>query len=186
MTELLQPIETVLVLGGILLFTIGYTLAPLIYHKEIRWLLAFPLWVAAKLEKWSQKQISFPVLLVFIFTVNSLSLLADFYSGKITGLPLVFAIWTGINIGVVTFHTLKGKFYFSALFNPVALLELPAVFITFALALRMNLLGLDPTIFAPLPFEQSLNTFTRLVLPLLGLAAVIEAALIRLAQRFQE
>ena len=187
MKELLLPINFQLVLAGMVFFFFGYALAPLVYHKQIKPLTAFPLWIAAKLEKESQAKWNPYLLFLFIFVLNSISLSIDFVSGFVFFLPILLAIWTGLNVGVVTFHTLKGTFYYAALFNPVALFELPAVFCTFALALGLNIResGLE-ILNLNSDLSLYLNTFLWLVLPLLLIAAVVEAVFIHWAQKMEQ
>lgn len=187
MSELFLPLQLQLLLAGMLFFFIGYALAPLAYAKKIKWLTAYPLWVAEKLESWTKKKINPYILFVFILSVNTTSLTLDFLSGWAPGLPILFAVWTGLNVGVITFKTLKGEFYYTALINPVALLELPAVFITFALAFGINakilFLNVPGTDF---DFQLYLNSFIWLVLPLLLIAAFVETALIHWSQKIEQ
>ncbi len=187
MSDLFLPVRLQLVFTGMVFFFVGYAAAPWIYHKKVKWLLVFPLWIAEKLESWSKKKINAFGLFLFIFGVNNISLTLDLLSGFILFLPILFAVWTGLNIGVVTFHSLKGEFYFAALVNPVALIELPAVFITFALALSYNLQLLEWG--GKEFFWQTatyLHSYLGIVLPLLFVAAVIETALIHWAQKIQD
>ena len=51
---------------------------------------------------------------------------------------LIFSIYLGINLGVVMYHTLKGKHFYLSLFNPVALIELPAAWLSFAMAIQFS------------------------------------------------
>ena len=187
MSGLFLPVRIQLVFVGMVFFFSGYAAAPWIYHKKIKWLLAFPLWIADKLKTWSEKKINVYGLFFFIFGVNSISLTLDFLSGFILFLPILFATWTGLNIGVVTFHSLKGEFYFAALLNPVALLELPAVFITFALALGYNMQLLEWSAEGLFwKFDTYLHSYLWIVIPLLFISAVVETALIHWAQKIEE
>jgi len=187
MSELFLPIRLQLVLAGMVFFFAGYALAPWVYFKKIKWLLTFPLWIAEKLEKWSKKEINPYLMFIFIFSVNTFSLTIDFISGLVLFLPILFALWTGLNIGIVTFHTLKGEFYYAALLNPVAMIELPAVFITFALALGYNLqlmeLSGQDTSWG---FDTYLHSYIWIVIPLLLISAVVETFFIHWAQKMEE
>ncbi len=187
MSALFLPVRLTLVLAGMVFFFVGYAAAPWVYHKNIKWLVAFPMWMSVKLEAWSKKKINVYGLFLFIFGVNSISLTIDLLSGYILFLPVLFAAWTGLNIGVVTFHSLKGEFYFAALLNPVAMLELPAVFITFALALGYNLQLLQGS---GAEFSWKVNIYLHsylwIALPLLFIAAIIETAFIHWAQKIQD
>ncbi len=175
-------------LFSMVLFFIGYTLAPMIYFKNIKTLLAYPLWIARKLDKLANKEWKFVLLFLFIFGINAFSLFVDLLSGKVPGLPFIFAIWTGLNIGVVTYHSLEGKFYYASLFNPVALFELPAAFIAFALAIQYNFVLLNYSVLGKLPSDFNLyfNSFVYVVLPLLLIAGIIETFAIKMAQKIEK
>lgn len=187
MNEILQPVDLRLFLVGILFVVLGYALAPYIYHKKIKWLVFYPLWMAEKIKNWSERDWNPYVLFLLIFCLNTISLSVSFYSGKLLFLPIFFAVWTGLNVGIITFHTLEGSYYFLALLNPVAALELPAMFIAFALALGYNTqllhMGVVPV---PLDFSIYLKTFVMLVLPLLFIAGVLETALIKWTQKMEK
>lgn len=187
MSDLFLPVRLQLVFAGMVFFFSGYAAAPWVYHKKIKWLLAFPLWMAAKLEIWSRKKVNHFGLFLFIFGLNSISLTLDLLSGYIVFLPVLFAAWSGLNIGVVTFHSFKGEFYFAALMNPVALIELPAVFITFALALSYNLQQLQ---WSGTEYDWKAETYWHsylgIVFPLLFIAAIIETVLIHWAQKMED
>lgn len=186
--QALQLISTRLFLISMVLFFIGYTVAPWVYYKNIKILLAYPKWLGKKLDKLASKRWHFLSLLIFLVSINSLSLFIDLISGFVPGLPVLFAIWTGFNIGVITYHTLVGKFYFSSLLNPVALFELPAAFITFSLALQYNCILIQCRWADQLPqtFSAYFNAFVWIVIPLLIIAGLIETAAIKLAQRIEE
>ncbi len=187
MNEILQPLDLRLFLAGILFVFLGYAVAPFIYHKKIKWVVSYPLWIAEKLKVWSERDWNAYLLFLFIFCLNTISLSVSFYSGKFLFLPILFAVWTGLNVGIITFHTLEGSYYFLALLNPVAILELPAMFVAFALALGYNAqllhMGVVPV---PLDFSIYMRTFLLLVLPLLFIAGVIETALIKWTQKLEK
>jgi len=166
-----------------LLFFIGYALAPTIYYKEIRWLNAYPLWIIRWMDNLSQQKWKPVYLFLFLFAVNSFSLFLDLASALVPVLPFAFAIWTGINIGVVTYHTLEGKFYYAALINPVAVFELPVAFLTFTMAFQYNLSELGISAFSVIKwpvvsYEKYLVLFLIVVIPVLFIAGIIETYLI--------
>jgi uncharacterized membrane protein SpoIIM required for sporulation len=175
-------------LFSMVLFLVGYTLAPLAYYKQWKILLAYPLWIARKLDKLTQKKWTPIVLFVFILSINIISLFVDLLSGYVPGLPFFFAIWTGLNIGVVTYHTLEGRYYYLSLLNPVALLELPASFVAFSLAIEINCVRLSCPYLSleAHSFSVYFRTFLVVVIPLLILAGIIETFAIRLAQKVEE
>ncbi len=189
--EIKQGLELIhlrVFLFSMVLFFAGYTLAPWVYYKNIKPLLAYPKWLAQKLDKLASKRWHFLTLFLFILTINTFSLFVDFISGLLPGLPILFAVWTGFNVGVITYHTLVGKFYFASLLNPVALFELPAAFVAFTLALQYNCVVIGCHWLGNLPenFSHYWNAFLWIVLPLLIIAGIIETFAIKLAQRIEE
>ncbi len=175
-------------LFSILLFFVGYTLAPFVYYRQLKILLAYPLWIARKLDKIAAKNWHPVALFIFIFSINLFSLFVDLISGYVPTLPFVFAVWTGLNIGVITYHTLEGKFYYISLLNPVAIFELPAAFVAFSLAIEYNCHLLNCTVFNRqiLSFQPYLKSFVLIVIPLLFLAGIIETFAIRLAHKVEK
>ncbi len=175
-------------LFSILLFFVGYTLAPFVYFRQIKILLAYPMWVARKLDKIADKNWHYLFLFFFIFSINLISLFIDLISGYIPGLPFLFAVWTGLNIGIVTYHTLEGRFYYVSLLNPVALFELPAAFAAFSLAIELNCNLLNCFVFDRqiTTFQPYLHSFAFIVIPLLIVAGIIETFAIRLAHKVEE
>jgi len=172
---------------SILIFFIGYGLAPTAYYKNINWLIAYPMWLSGKLEHLSKKSWNPYLLFLFLLSVNSVSLFLTLLSGLLPILPFAFAAWTGLNIGVVTYHTLKGQLFYTALINPVAMFELPAAFLTFTMAFQNNLSLLNITIIeiTPATFGAYINLFFWLVIPLLILAGILETFLIIYARKFE-
>ncbi len=177
-----------LFLFSMVLFFAGYALAPLVYHKNIRFLTAYPLWIARKIEQWMEKRWNPFLLFLFLFSVNSFSLLINFSSTLVPFLPFIFTLWTGLNVGLVSFHALKGEYYFVSLLNPVALFELPAAFIASTLAFQYNLqiLNFHRFDWKVLPFDGYFHLFLLLVIPLLLLAGIIETTIIELTQRMSD
>lgn len=172
---------------GILVFFIGYTLAPTAYFKEIKWLLAYPLWISKKLEYLAKANWSPIYLFFFLLIINSISLFIALLTGFVPILPVLYTMSVGFNIGVITYHNLKGKLYYAALLNPVALFELPAAFIVFTMAFQYNLhiLNLNVLNIKTIPFKDYLDIFLSLVIPLLILASIIETALIMISRKIK-
>ena len=77
--ENLSNINLQVFLISMLLFFVGYAMAPFVYHRQYRWLIAYPLWVAKKLEKWSKKKWNPWLIFLFIFSVNLFSLYLNFF-----------------------------------------------------------------------------------------------------------
>ena len=170
---------------SILVFFVGYTFAPTAYYKNIRWLTAYPLWVSKKLEKLTKINWNPVVLFFFLLIINSISLFAGLLSGLAPILPVLYALSVGFNIGVITYHNLKGKLYYAALLNPVALFELPAAFIVFTMAFQYNLqiINLNILNIHPATFQEYINVFLYLVIPLLTIASIVETTLIIISKK---
>ncbi|MBN2426450.1 MAG: stage II sporulation protein M [Calditrichaceae bacterium] len=186
--NILSIIHIKIFLISILFFIIGYAAAPTAYYKEIRFLTAYPLWVAKKMEAWAKKKWHPALLFLFLFSMNSISLLLNFFSGYVPGLPVIFAIWTGLNIGLITYHTLKGQYYFVSLANPVALFELPAAFISFTAAIQFNISYFFPDLFSlpQVSFSGYMTLYYFITLPLLVISGIIETILIIFSQKFED
>lgn len=185
--DIVSIINLKIFLLSILLFVIGYAFAPTAHFKNVRFLTTYPLWISGKMEEWAKKKWNPLLLFFFLFTLNSLYLLVTFLSGNIPILPVVFALWTGLNIGLITYHTLKGQYYFASLFNPVALFELPAAFISFAAAMQYNISTFFPQLFAlpQISFTEYMTLYYYIVLPLLVISGIIETFLVLLSQKLE-
>ncbi len=169
---------------AILLFFIGYGLAPTAHFKNIKWLLAYPFFIMELMDKYFKY--NWPALKIFlvIFILNSCSLFINLLSawGIIT--PFLFIIYLGINMGVIIYHSFNGRFYFASLLNPVAIFELPAAWISITMAIQFSLKKFFHAGFlSEISFLQYLQYFMLTVLPLLFIAGIIEAFLIVWARR---
>jgi len=171
----------------ILVFFIGYAYAPTAYYKQIRWLTAYPLWLADKLERLARINWNPVILFISLLFINSISLFIALLTGLLPFVPVLYALSMGFNIGVITYHTLKGKLYYTALLNPVALFELPAAFISFTMAFQYNikLMNMDLINIDYVPFNGYVNIFFLLVVPLLSFASVVETVLIVISRKFK-
>ena len=170
---------------SILVFFVGYTFAPTAYYKNIKWLTAYPLWVSKKLERLTKINWNPIVLFFFLLIINSISLFAALLCGLAPILPVLYTLSVGFNIGVITYHNLKGKLYYAALLNPVALFELPAAFVVFTMAFQYNLqmFNLNILNIHPAAFKDYINVFFYLVIPLLTIASIVETTLIIISKK---
>ncbi len=184
----LELINFQIFLFSIILFFIGYAFAPTVYFKKIKLLAAYPQWIIKKMDIIIKKDWKASSLFIFLLSVNSFSLFVNLLSGFIPGLPILFAVLTGINIGYITYHTLEGRFYYAALINPVALFELPAAFISFTLAMQYNLRLTNLQLFElpEIGFSGYLNLFIIAVIPLLLISGIIETFLIIISQKIRD
>ena len=167
-----------------LLFFIGYVLAPTVYYKKVKWLTAYPFFIIHLMDKYFKKD--WPALTIFIviFCLNSISLFINLLSGWGILLPFILIIYTGLNIGVVMYHTLEGKFYYASLLNPVAILELPAAWISVAMGIQFGLNRISSlSLYETISFSKYVDYFLFTVVPLLFLAAIIETVLIIVARK---
>jgi len=186
--ESLKLINLQIFLFSALLFMVGYALAPTVHFKKIKWLLAYPLWIERVLEKILGEKWNSLLMFLFIFILNVISLFIDLLSGLILFIPLIMALWMGLNIGIVTYNMLNGRFFYSALFNPVTLFELPAAFISLTLAFQLNLASLNTTLFVlnDVSFSLYFNTFIILVIPLLIISGIIETIALHVSKNFDD
>jgi len=174
-------------LFSVLLFFSGYAFAPTAYYKKIKWLTAYPFFIINLIEKHFNKD--WPPLKVFIviLLLNSVSLFLNLISAFGVVLPVIFSIYLGINLGVVMYHTLEGKHYFLSLFNPVALIELPAAWLSFAMAIQFSAKNYFSISGIPeVSFDQYITYFLITVIPLLIVAGIIETGLIIVAKKFEK
>ncbi|UCE17362.1 MAG: stage II sporulation protein M [Gemmatimonadota bacterium] len=183
--ELLQRIDWNLFGLAVVLFTMGVVVGPRIVARNIRFLIAYPLWIYNCLEKILRGRPRFFKLFVIIFCFNATSLFLSFLSGFTGVLPFLFAFLTGLNVSIITFKV-AGRMGFAAIFlNPVALMELPAAWIALSLGMSLGLEILSPVMGLSISqFFMSLWwVYILFVLPLLFLSGLLEAALITSMQK---
>ena len=184
--EVFHIINLQVYLFSILLFFTGYALAPTAYYKKIKLLTAYPLFIINLIDKHFNNDWHPLKIFVVIVLLNSISLFLNLLSAYGIILPVIFSIYLGINLGVVMYHSLHGKHYYLSLLNPVALIELPAAWLSFSMALQFsatnyfNISGL-----LQVTFSQYTFYFIITVLPILIIAAIIETALIVFAKKFE-
>jgi len=177
--KIFQALDFRILFLSILLFFVGYGLAPTAYYKKIKWLTAYPFFIMGLMDRYFK--FNWPPLKIFlvILILNSCSLFFNLISawGIIT--PFLFVIYLGINIGVVIYHSFQGQFYYVGLINPVTFFELPAACISITMAIQFSLKNFFHTPFLPeIPFTIYIIYFLLSVLPLLTIAGIIETYLI--------
>lgn len=180
-------INTQVLFISVLLFFVGYALAPTAYYKKIQWLTAYPFFIIKLMDQFFEKK-HHPLKIFFILiSLNTLSLFLNLLSAWGVVLPFLFVIYMGINIGIVMYHSLEGRYYYLGLLNPVALLELPAAWLSIAMAIQFSLTHyFNLTGFATISFNQYLKYFTMTVLPLLFIAGVVETILITKVEKMDK
>ncbi len=172
-------INTQIFIISILLFFVGYAIAPTAYYKKIKWLTAYPFFIIKLMDAFFKKK-HHPLKVFFIlFTLNTISLFLNLISAWGIILPLIFVLYMGLNIGVVMYHSLEGKFYYIGLLNPVAILELPAAWLSITMAMQFSLQHYLNISFLPtISFLQYVDYFIYTIIPLLLFAGIIETILI--------
>ena len=162
-----------------LLFFIGYALAPTAYYKNIKWLTAYPFLIIKLMDRYFRQDWHPLKIFIVIFVLNSFSLFLNLLSGWGVILPCLFMVYMGINIGVVMYHSLEGQLYYTSLFNPVSLLELPAAWISITMAIQFSLTNyFELSLIDSFSFSQYVIIFLKTVIPLLFVAGILETILI--------
>lgn len=180
--ELMAGVSPVLFAVSGFLFSVGFLSAYPVMRYDIGVLQWYPLWVWRQVREALGPEDSWLKLFVFLFGFNSVSLFVNFVSGWGVVLPYFLVYLLGLNLGVVGLEEAGGFGAVGLLvLNPVAWLELPAAFLASALGMQLGSnvlmygvgggLGVFPVFF---------RVFVLVVLPLLFVAAVLEASLIRL------
>jgi len=162
-----------------LLFFIGYAFAPTAYYKKINWLTIYPLYIIKLMDRFFKRK-HHPLKLFFtILALNTASLLINLLSAWGIILPFLVVIYLGVNIGVVMYHSLDGKFYYLGLINPVALLELPAAWLSITMSIQFSLTNFfNNSELAVVEFSTYLLYFLYTIIPVLVIAGIIETILI--------
>jgi Stage II sporulation protein M len=137
------------------------------------------------MERFFKTKRAFVILFLIIFSLNNLSLFTSFLSGFLVILPPLAAFITGLNVSIVSFELMGWKGIWQILINPVAWLEFPAAWLSFAMGFR-----LAETILTRHSFQLAIDEFTHLlpvylkyVLTLLFVAALLEAGMIVFAEK---
>lgn len=178
-TAVFHVINLQIVFVSILLFFVGYALAPTAYYKKIGWLTAYPFWIIKLMDAFFRKKHHALKIFIIIFLLNTFSLFINLLSAWGVILPFLFVVYMGINIGVVIYHSMEGRYYYLGLLNPVAMLELPAAWLSIAMAIQFSLTHFfNISTFPLLSFSTYIGYFLQTVIPLLLLAGIIETILI--------
>ncbi len=184
-TELFEAINYTYIFISAVLFLAGVYTGPTVVENNVRLLMAYPLWMKHKMEKYFQSNKAFMVLFLIIFSLNNLSLSISFLSGFLVILPPIAAFLTGLNVSIISFEMLGWRGIWQILVNPVAWLEFPAAWLSFAMGFR-----LAETMLVNGSLEMTVDKFNALlpiyfkyVFTLLLLAALLESALIVFAEK---
>jgi uncharacterized membrane protein SpoIIM required for sporulation len=175
-----------LILLSAILFTLGLVLADLVLERNIRWLIIYPTWAFEKIEQWMKMFSNVILTFLFIFVFNTVNLFLGFVSGLLIILPIILTVWTGLNIGIILKKTMGDhdvSIWFIFL-NPVAIFELPAAWISFSIGIELMIKYISTQNYAEVItlFSDRITVFLWLVVPLLLIAGLIEAAMIHFLQ----
>jgi len=168
------------------LFLIGIYIAPAVVEKEV----AFLLWYPRKMRRFMEKLLArkMPIVFIFllIFTLNNLSLFSSFIAGFVVIGPFLSAFLTGMNVAIVSYKMMGWQGVWQILVNPVAWLEFPAAWLSFAMGIKLAVVTLSGGWSSAVQeFELLLPYYLKLVVLLLFVAGILETALIRVMERFQ-
>ena len=183
--EVFKVINAQIFIISILLFFVGYAIAPTAYFKKIKWLTAYPFFIIKLMDAFFEKK-HHPLKIFFIiFFLNTVSLFFNLISAWGVVLPYLFIVYMGINIGVVMYHSLEGKFYYVSLLNPVALIELPAAWLSITMAIQFSLQNFMKISFLPtISFTHYIDYFLFTIIPMLFFAGILETILIVKGKKF--
>ena len=180
-SDILRIIDIKLTALSCVLFCLGLFLSVWIVKKKLRIFLFFPLWIWGLVKRYLSPNDHFLKIFLFIFSLNSISLFANLVSGFLLGLPLIFAILLGINIGIIIL-TETGRLDYIAIFlNPVSLFELPAAWISLSMGIKISISLYPNFLFcsALQMFYKGLYVYFLVIIPLLIISGLIETSLIK-------
>lgn len=181
-SQIWTSIDWYLVLLSASIFLLGIVVAPWVLKNEINFLIRYPLWVFRTLSKYIDQERGILPLFILIFSLNVLSLSIDVISGWGVVLPFLFAFLTGLNIALISFKIGGHSGILALLFNPVALVELPAAWLALSggMQIGLNVVKFDYSELTFGVFRQVLDLFVFVVIPLLAISALLESILITL------
>ncbi len=168
-----------------LLFCAGFYLGPAIVEKDIRWLLAYPNWMRKILERYINLEPHFFTLFFIILVLNNISLFTSFTSGFLIFLPILAAFLTGLHVSVVSYSVAGWQGIWHVLVNPIAWLEFPAAWLSFALGMSLaeKQLELGFSGFAVDAYLTLFPLYWKYTGVLLVVAALLESLMIVLARK---
>jgi hypothetical protein len=167
------------------LFMLGVFVAPWVYKKNITLLTKYPLWIFKTVSQYIEHEYGILPLFILIFSLNVLSLLIDVVAGWGIILPVILAFLTGLNIAIISYKLGGHTGIIAIFFNPVALLEIPTAWLALSLGanLGVTILFNGYSSIATKVFSNSIDVFVFFIIPLLAIAAFLEATLITFIRR---
>ena len=146
----------------------------------------YPFFIIKLIDKYFNKNWHPIKIFIIQFTINSISLFINLLAGFGVILPFFMAVYMGFNIGIIMYHTLQGRFFYLSLFNPVAILEIPATWLSFCMSIQFSLNNYFSIKSIPsISFNQYCIYFIMTIIPLLILSGIIETILIVIARRYE-
>lgn len=169
--------------ASVVLFMLGLMLSVVIVKKQLGWLLWYPNWIRDRLKRLLLRGPGFGKLFLLIFLINATSLGCNLLSGFGVILPAIFAILIGINVGAIAYQEGGGRTMLTMFLAPHVVFELPAAWLSLALGFRLGIEIIGSSGEVRLVFLQCLSIYWRLILPLIWIAAMLEAAFISAATK---
>ena len=167
---------------------IYFIMAIFVFFILVGFFLPVPETLAEQIFKFIQelidktKDLSQIELIKFIFLNNIQSSFVGMLFGGVLGIfPIIGAIFNGYLIGFVAAYSVEsGGFLVLLNLVPHGIFELPAIFLSLGLGLRLGMFVFEKNRFKKFSiyFLNSLRVFILIVLPLLIIAALIEGSLI--------
>ena len=187
-TDLFNALPFYHIFIAAILFLAGIYIAPTIVEKKINWLLIYPRWVARLIEKYFSARWGFLQLFFIILFLNNFSLFMGYLSGFTIILPYIIAFLTGFHVAVVGYDLMEWQGIWHLLVNPVAWLEFPASWISFAMGIQISTVIVRTGSYGSSMqvFNQLLPLYLKYVFILLTVAALLESVLIKWAEKFKD
>ena len=180
------------------LFAAGMACATPVYQRRVERLLAFPRWVARKLQRIREKKPSVPALGLFIFAFNGVAMLVYMLLGIIPGVAALISFLTGMNVILIGLLARETPSDDAAPRRapPISvrlcglltlLLELPCFWYTMGMTIWM-----DKGLYAMYrsadwsPIAQRVTAYLTIILPILFVSAMVEAYAVSFSYRDEE
>ncbi len=170
------------VLSG-LLFLIGVIVSPWVVKNNVRVLPRYPMWIWKLIQTYFNPQDHSLKLFLFIFFLNSTSLLCNVLSGFLIVAPILFALFLGMHVGIIVFKE-TGRWGLSTIFlNPVSVFELPAAWISLSAGMEIGISFYGDFMVSHVldASWKGLQVYGFVVIPLLVISGLIEITIIKMS-----
>lgn len=193
-----------LTLVASLLFAAGLATSIPVVRHDVRWLMAFPLWIVRQVMRIIAP--SFPPVRVFlvIFCFNTVAIFLYMVSGVLIIVPAAVAFMTGVNIGVIVLRAgevvlpsgerpLAGAMsheehvevepWVSLCGLAVVVLELPSFWVSVGMGIQLGRMLSGPMAYTMANVQKLLAprvlAYCTVIVPILLVSAIAETAAIR-------